>query len=300
MKVLLHAGNTAFGNINNQLDQVLAGVMDVALGLHGIPRGRFPRTGIIDMPFLTTSAEQASRILWTLYPELLKDEYRGVKVLSLFAHNPGVIHTRAQKVEKMEDLKGLRIINTEVDRIVDLVNQLLDVSRLETQRLQLNLEPVDLVALAQEAVERLQTTTDRHTLRLRAPEAPLWVEGDAMRLAQVLGNLITNAIKYSPNGGPVEITLESHEGRGWVSVRDWGVGIAPEDQAHLFRRFYRGSRRAGGTLGGMGLGLYISREIIQRHRGDIVFHSQPGQGTTFLFWLPLARPEPVESGSPGG
>ena len=197
------------------------------------------------------------------------------------------------------DLKGLRIINTEVDRMVDLVNQLLDVSRLETQRLQLNLETVDLVALAQEAVDRLQTTTDRHTLRLRAPERPLWVEGDAMRLAQVLGNLITNAIKYSPNGGPVEITLESHEGRGWVSVRDWGVGIAPEDQAHLFRRFYRGSRRAGDTLGGMGLGLYISREIIQRHRGDIVFHSQPGQGTTFLFWLPLARPEPAESASPG-
>lgn len=109
VKVLLHAGNTAFGNINNQLDQVLAGVMDVGLGLHGIPRGRFPRTGIIDMPFLTTSAEQASRILWTLYPELLKDEYRGVKVLSLFAHNPGLIHTRAQRVERMEDLKGLRI-----------------------------------------------------------------------------------------------------------------------------------------------------------------------------------------------
>ncbi|MCL6432522.1 MAG: HAMP domain-containing protein, partial [Anaerolineae bacterium] len=144
------------------------------------------------------------------------------------------------------ELKGLRIINTEVDRMVDLINQLLDVSRLETQRLQLDLERVNLVALAQEAVERLQTTTDRHTLRLRAPEEPLWVEGDSMRLAQVLGNLITNAIKYSPNGGPVEITLESHEGRGWVSVRDWGVGIAPEDQAHLFRRFYRGSRRAAG------------------------------------------------------
>lgn len=109
VKVLLHPGNTAFGNINNQLDQVLAGVMDVALGLHGIPRGRFPRTGIVDMPFLTTSAEQASRILWTLYPELLKDEYRGVKVLSLFAHNPGLVHTRAKKVERMEDLEGLRI-----------------------------------------------------------------------------------------------------------------------------------------------------------------------------------------------
>ncbi|MDI7276221.1 MAG: ATP-binding protein, partial [Anaerolineae bacterium] len=194
------------------------------------------------------------------------------------------------------DLKGLRIINSEVDRMVDLINQLLDVSRLETQRLQLNLERVDLVALAGEAVERLQMTTDRHTLRLRTPGEPMWVEGDAMRLAQVLGNLITNAIKYSPEGGPVEIALESQEGRGWVSVRDWGVGIAPEDQAHVFRRFYRGARRSAGSLSGMGLGLYISREIIQRHHGDIVFHSQPGQGTTFLFWLPLVHPVGAAAG----
>lgn len=109
VKCILHPGNTAFGNITNQLDQVLAGVMDIALGLHGIPRGRFPRTGIIDMPFLTNSAEQASRILWTIYPEFLASEYKGVRVLSLFAHNPGLVHTRAKRVAAIEDLKGLRI-----------------------------------------------------------------------------------------------------------------------------------------------------------------------------------------------
>lgn len=194
------------------------------------------------------------------------------------------------------DLKGLRIINEEVDRMVDLINQLLDVSRLEAHRLQLNMDVVDLVALTHDAVDRLQATTGRHALRLRAPQEPMWVEGDAMRLAQVLGNLLTNAIKYSPAGGPVEITLESREGRGWVSVRDWGVGIAPEDQPNVFQRFYRGTRRGPAAMGGMGLGLYISREIVQRHRGDVAFHSQPGQGSTFLFWLPLAGSE--RSGRP--
>jgi len=187
------------------------------------------------------------------------------------------------------DLKGLRIINDEVERMVDLINQLLDVSRLETQRLQLNRDLVDLVALTSDAVDRLQMTTTRHTLRLRAPQQPVWVDGDALRLAQVLGNLIMNAIKYSPAGGPVEITVESQEERGWVSVRDWGLGISPEDQPHIFQRFYRGTRKGFGSLTGMGLGLYISREIVQRHHGDIVFHSQVGQGTTFLFWLPLAK-----------
>ena len=190
------------------------------------------------------------------------------------------------------DLKGLRIINDEVERMVDLINQLLDVQRLEMQRLQLNLDRVDLVALTLDTVDRLQMTTNRHTLRPRVPQGPVWVCGDAIRLAQVLGNLIMNAIKYSPAGGPVEVSLERQEGRAWVSVRDWGIGIAPEDQPHLFQRFWRGTRQENTSLTGMGLGLYISREIVRRHHGDIVFRSQPGQGSTFLFWLPLDEGHP--------
>lgn len=185
------------------------------------------------------------------------------------------------------DLKGLRIINDEVERMVDLINQLLDVQRLEMQRLQLNLDRVDLVALTLDTVDRLQMTTNRHTLKPRVPQGPVWVCGDAIRLAQVLSNLIMNAIKYSPAGGPVEVSLERQEGRAWVSVRDWGIGIPPEDQPHLFQRFWRGTRKENTSLTGMGLGLYISREIVRRHQGDIVFRSQPGQGSTFLFWLPL-------------
>jgi two-component system, OmpR family, phosphate regulon sensor histidine kinase PhoR len=188
------------------------------------------------------------------------------------------------------DLKGLRIINEEVDRMVGLINQLLDVSRLDLHRLEMNIDRMDLTALARDSIDRLQMTTNRHTLRLRAPQEPIWVPGDRTRLAQVFGNLLMNAIHYSPDGGPIEVSLESQEGRAWASVRDWGVGIAPEDQSHIFQRFYRGTRKGLTALTGMGLGLFISREIVQRHRGDITFHSQPGQGTTFLFWLPLAGP----------
>jgi len=102
-------GGTQLGNVAKQQEQVLAGVVDIAVGLNGIPRGRFPRTSIIELPFLTQDAGAASQTLWDLYPVYLKDEYRGLKVLALFAHNGGLIHTSHKKVETMEDLKGLRI-----------------------------------------------------------------------------------------------------------------------------------------------------------------------------------------------
>ncbi len=97
------------GNVARQQEQVMAGVVDVAFGLTGIPRGRFPRTSLIDIPFLTRDAGAASYALWEIYPEYLAEEYQGLKVLALNAHNGGLIHTAGKKVETMEDLEGLRI-----------------------------------------------------------------------------------------------------------------------------------------------------------------------------------------------
>lgn len=105
----IYPGGTQFGNIAKQQEQVLAGVIDIAVGLNGIPRGRFSRTSIIGLPFLTRDAGAASQALWDLYPEYLKPEYKGLKVLALFAHNGGLIHTADKKVETMKDLKGLRL-----------------------------------------------------------------------------------------------------------------------------------------------------------------------------------------------
>lgn len=107
--VKVFPGNSSLGNAANQLDQVQAGVVEIALGLSGIPRGRLPRTTIIDLPFMTDSAEAASQALWAVYPKFLAEEYKGLKVLALFAHNPGLIALRNKKVEKADDLKGLRI-----------------------------------------------------------------------------------------------------------------------------------------------------------------------------------------------
>lgn len=102
-------GGTQLGNVAKQQEQVLAGVVDIAHGLHGIPRGRFPRTSLIELPFLTQDAGAASETLWELYPEYLAPEYKGMKVLALHAHNGGLIHTANTKVETMDDLEGLRL-----------------------------------------------------------------------------------------------------------------------------------------------------------------------------------------------
>lgn len=102
-------GGTRLGNVSKQQEQLIAGVVDIAHGLHGIPRGRFPRTSLIELPFMTEDAGVASETLWDLYPTHLKPEYKGLKVLALHAHNGGLIHTADTKVESIEDMKGLRL-----------------------------------------------------------------------------------------------------------------------------------------------------------------------------------------------
>ena len=109
VKFEISPGGTQLGNVAKQQEQVLAGVVDIAHGLTGAPRGRFPRTSLIEMPFLSRDAGSATHALWSLYPTELKDEYKGLKVLALHAHNGGLLHTNGKHVETMEDMKGLRI-----------------------------------------------------------------------------------------------------------------------------------------------------------------------------------------------
>jgi TRAP-type C4-dicarboxylate transport system substrate-binding protein len=105
----ISAAGSQLGNVARQQEQVMAGVVDIAHGLHGIPRGRFPRTSLVDMPFLTDDAGAATYALWELYPDYLAEEYQGLKVLALHAHNGGLLHTNGTRVETMEDMAGLRI-----------------------------------------------------------------------------------------------------------------------------------------------------------------------------------------------
>ncbi len=181
-----------------------------------------------------------------------------------------------------------REMEQQVRRLEDLVSDLLDVSRIQQGRVELRLESFDLAELAANVLSRFeyaQERTAQHELVLEAPEP---VEGiwDRGRVDQVLTNLISNAIKYSPDGGQVHVRVRRVADFAQMTVRDTGIGITREERAKLFQPFVRGEnvRR---EISGTGLGLYITRRIVQNHRGTISVKSEPGRGSTFTIRLPL-------------
>ena len=147
---------------------------------------------------------------------------------------------------------------------------------------------VDLVALTRQVMNQFQAITNQHQLVFQAEIAHLWASVDACRIEQVLSNLLMNAIKYSPEGGPIEVMIwndgQAHE--ACFSVRDQGIGIPQEQQAHIFERFVRAKNAQAARISGTGLGLFLCRELIERHGGRISFQSEEGVGTTFFFTLP--------------
>jgi two-component system phosphate regulon sensor histidine kinase PhoR len=185
--------------------------------------------------------------------------------------------------------KSLQGIDLATDRLVDLAEDLLDVTRVQAGRLELQREPTDLVALARRVLARRQLTTERHALTLVTALPHLVVHADPRRMEQVLSNLIGNAIKYSPEGGAVEVTIraehETHE--ALLSVRDQGIGIPLHEQAQVFGRFARAGNAQAYGIRGTGLGLYLCRELVEQHGGRIWLESTEGQGSTFFVALPL-------------
>ena len=184
--------------------------------------------------------------------------------------------------------EALQSIAQSTTQLVELTEDLLDVTRLQGGGIQLHCEPTDLVALVQRTVERLRMTTSRHTLAVVTTLPSLVVDADPVRIEQVLSNLLGNAIRYSPEGGPIEMTVyeagDAQEAR--VSIRDRGIGIPEKDQARIFGQFARAGNAETYGIGGTGLGLYLCRELIERHHGRIWFESKEGQGTTFFVALP--------------
>ncbi|RKG79579.1 PAS domain S-box protein [Corallococcus exercitus] len=181
--------------------------------------------------------------------------------------------------------KSLQIINRQIDRMAKLVEDLLDISRLQAGRLSLELEPFDLSQLVLETRDRMAVLSQTHELKVEVPEH---LEGtwDRGRLDQVLTNLLSNAIRYSPEGGQVLVRLVAEGDSGvHLSVKDQGVGIPTEKQRIIFERF---GRAHGSKYGGLGLGLTISQGIVEQHGGRIWAESTGtvGQGSTFNVWLP--------------
>jgi PAS domain S-box-containing protein len=175
-----------------------------------------------------------------------------------------------------------------------MVSDLLDISRLQADKLELSPVPCDLAAIVLEMVEDQRSTTLKRALILEMPEgetSPVFADPD--RIGQVLSNFLTNALKYSQEGRPVVVRLKKEENKVRVSVQDEGPGLTTAEQEQIWDRFYQveGINRQRGSSVGLGLGLHISRAIIEEHQGQIGVESTKGEGSTFWFTLPLADPE---------
>ena len=230
--------------------------------------------------------------------ERLKDDFIGIAahelrnplaILKGYAQTLIVQTARGNGPELADwQVEALQSIDQSSLRLVELIDDLLDVTRLQAGRLELHPEPTNLIALAKRTISRLQVTTAKHTLSLHTSLEHLVLNIDAQRIEQVLSNIISNAIKYSPEGGPIEISIsvDSKKNMALLSISDHGIGIPVNQQAHVFARFMRADNARLYGIGGTGLGLYISRELVERHGGRIWFESAEAQGTTFYIALP--------------
>ncbi|HLA24034.1 MAG TPA: ATP-binding protein [bacterium] len=181
----------------------------------------------------------------------------------------------------------LTIMNGETDRLVKLVDDLLDLSLLESKRVTLELKPVDVSVLVAHTVDKLKPLAQTQHLTLHQSAPPgIVVPADADRLEQVLTNLVDNALKYTPEGGRVDVRVATADGEVEVLVNDSGRGIGPEDLPHVFERFYRADRSRTRGSGGTGLGLAIAKHIVEAHGGRISVSSRANEGTTFKVTLP--------------
>lgn len=217
--------------------------------------------------------------------ERLQQEFLAVTTHELRTPLTG-IRANAQLMQRRAayNERAVAAIIAQADTLQRLTDDLLLASRIQADHLTLVLEQTDLVAAARAAVESLGA--DESVIRVEAPEGPLMVSADQQRLGQVVTNLLTNAIKYSPEGSEITVRVTLHMQEARISVADHGIGIPPDALPHVFERFYR---VAGGTgrVPGLGLGLYISRRIIEAHGGRIDVESAPAYGSTFTVTLPL-------------
>ncbi len=190
------------------------------------------------------------------------------------------------------------VVPGQMERLSRLVRDLQDLSRIERGRFEIHRGRCDLVAAARQVIEEQQSTTDRHRLSLETEVESLPGDWDCVRIAQVLTNLVRNAINYSPDGGDVKVAIEREDDRARVSVSDQGVGIASDEIPRLFRPYTRLERIPGAR--GTGLGLYITKAIVEAHGGRVGVESQLGKGSTFTFTLPDVLAEGGDGRGPRG
>ena len=188
------------------------------------------------------------------------------------------------RAEFMQDM------NHEIDRLSGIITDLLTLTQMDSQEAAIKYEKLDFTELCTGAVHALQPAAEKARLTLHMDIARnVTLHGDESKLGQVVYNLIDNAIKYTPEGGTVTVTMKADGRNAVFSVKDTGIGIPKEDAKHIFDRFYRVDKARSRATGGTGLGLSIVRQMVQLHRGQVTVDSTPGQGSTFTVTLPLRK-----------
>lgn len=230
-------------------------------------------------------ASQAKDVFLSIASHELKTPLTTIKALAQMTR-------RRLEQSGSPDASYLDRMERAIRRMEMLANDLVDVSRIQAGKLALRMERADLAALARQVAYEQAALSER-TVLVDVPDTPIAIAMDTERIWQVLTNLLANALKYSPKETPVAVTLSANGGEAVICVRDQGDGIPPHELEHVFERFYRGqdARIWNGSGVGLGLGLFISRELVERHGGRIWVDSTVGEGSAFY----IALPRPVET-----
>ena len=198
---------------------------------------------------------------------------------------------RLQPDESQTQQQARQIIERQVAQLKHLIDDLLEVSRISTGKVRLRAAPIVVSSVVDRAVEAVGPLMDwrRHVLEVRMPPAPIWLDADGARLEQVLVNLLTNAAKYTDDGGQIWLTVEGDRAEAVLRVRDSGVGIAPELLPRIFDMFIQAERSLDRAQGGLGIGLCLARQLVELHGGTLEATSTVGHGSEFVVRLPVAR-----------
>lgn len=243
---------------------------------------------------MAAALDESRRTLLDRNRELQENERRKTELITIVSHELRTPLTvllgftdllLRRRLEEPVRQRYVEILHDESRRLSALMERFLDVGRVEDDAFELDLRPVDIVELLREQSELTLSAAKDHLLVLALERPRLAVLADRDRLAQVLGKLMANAVKYSPGGGTVEVIARTVDGVVRVEIADRGIGIPEDDQSQIFKKFFRG-RAAEHGIPGTGLGLAVAREIVEAHGGRIGFESTPGRGSTF--WIELA------------
>lgn len=237
--------------------------------------------------------------------KLKEEEQRKEDFLKMVSHElktpvtsiKGYVQLLLSLTEKSGDIKpgklplkpSLERINHQINRLTRLISEILDLTRIEENKLELQKQEFDLNELVEETVQDINYTNTQHKIKIDH-QINCRIFADKDRMGQVLINFVTNAIKYSPECENIQVSVKKYrKNRVQVGVKDFGIGIAKSDQKKIFKRFFRISKKDEDTYSGFGIGLFLAKEIIERHNGEIKINSELGKGAEFSFILDIAK-----------